>query len=80
MAHGGDYCTPALYFRQRGYATVGPDLCGHDRKRKVYIPRFENFLDDLELLIRWTKIRCPDLPLIMVGHSMGALFLTHFGV
>jgi hypothetical protein len=46
MAHGGDYVTPALYFRQHGIATVAYDLCGHQDARRVDIPGFHIFLDD----------------------------------
>ncbi|MCP3997326.1 MAG: alpha/beta hydrolase [bacterium] len=80
MAHGGDYCTPALWFKDRGLATVSFDLRGHDRKKKVFIPRFDAFLDDLELFVDWVRERFPDLPLILLGHSMGALILTHYGL
>lgn len=80
LAHGGDYCTPALWFKDRGVATVSFDLRGHDRKKKVFVPGFDVFLDDLELFIDWTKNRFPDLPLILLGHSMGALILTRYGL
>jgi len=80
MAHGGDYCTPALWFKDRGLATVSLDLRGHDRQKKVFVPRFEVFLDDLELFIDWAQERFPARPLILLGHSMGALILTHYGL
>ena len=80
MAHAGDYCTPALYFKEKGYATVSYDMNGHDRKKKVFIPSFDVFLDDLTLFIEWTKQAYPDIPLILMGHSMGALILTHYGL
>ncbi len=80
MAHGGDFCTPALWFKDRSFAMVSVDLRGHDRRKKVYIPRFEVFLDDLELFIAWTKQRYPGLPLVLLGHSMGGLILTHYGL
>ncbi len=80
MAHGGDYCTPALWLKDRGLATVSFDLRGHDRKKKVFVPRFDAFLDDLELFVDWVKERFPRLPLILLGHSMGGLILTHYGL
>lgn len=80
MAHAGDYVTPGLYFKEKGYATVSFDMVGHDRKEKVFIPSFEMFLDDLELFIKWAKHNYPNVPLIMLGHSMGGLILTHYGL
>ncbi|MCK5137249.1 MAG: alpha/beta fold hydrolase [Bacteroidales bacterium] len=80
MAHGGDYLTPALYFKKHGIATVAHDLHGHDLKEKVYIPRFEVFLDDLGLMIEWTKEQYAGLPVFILGHSMGGLIATLYGL
>lgn len=78
LAHAGDYCTPGLYFKERGYATVSYDMHGHDRKEKVVIPEFDVFLKDLDLFLNWVRENYPGKPLFMMGHSMGALILTHF--
>lgn len=80
MAHAGDYMTPARYFKQRGWATVSFDMAGHNRQKRVLISTFDAFLDDLELFITWTKAQYPDLPLVLVGHSMGALITAHYGL
>ena len=77
MAHAGDYVTPALYFREHGIATVSFDMCGHDGKKRVDIPSFENFLEDEALFLKWVKKTYPDLPIFIMGHSMGALIATH---
>jgi pimeloyl-ACP methyl ester carboxylesterase len=79
MAHGGDYVTPALYFRQHGIATVAYDLCGHQDARRVDIPGFATFLDDSLLFLQWVKQQYPGLPVYVMGHSMGALIATHLG-
>jgi alpha-beta hydrolase superfamily lysophospholipase len=80
MAHGGDYVTPALYFRQHGIATVAYDLCGHQDARRVDIPGFATFLDDSLLFLQWVKQQYPGLPIYVMGHSMGALIATHLGL
>lgn len=80
MAHGGDYVTPALYFRRHGIATVAYDLCGHQDARRVDIPGFHVFLDDSVLFLRWVKEAYPGLPIYVMGHSMGALIATHLGL
>lgn len=79
MAHGGDYVTPARYFRQHGIATVAYDLCGHEARR-VDIPSFHVFLDDSQLFLRWVKQQYPGLPVYVMGHSMGALIATHLAL
>jgi len=80
MDHGGNYLTPALYFKKHQIATVAHDQCGHDHKRKVYIPRFEVFLDDLDLMVEWVKKEYPDLPVFILSHSMGGLITTQYGL
>lgn len=80
MAHGGDYVTPALYFRQHGIATVAYDLCGHQDARRVDIPGFNVFLDDSLLFLQWVKQQYPGLPIYVMGHSMGALIATHLAL
>jgi alpha-beta hydrolase superfamily lysophospholipase len=80
MAHGGDYVTPALYFRQHGIATVAYDLCGHQDACRVDIPGFNTFLDDSLLFLQWVKQQYPGLPIYVMGHSMGALIATHLGL
>lgn len=80
MAHAGDYVTPALYFRDKGYATVGFDMCGHDGKKRVDIPGFDSFLNDAELFLKWVKTTYPGLPIFVMGHSMGALIASHLAI
>jgi len=78
MAHGGDFVTPAMYFKKYGITSIACDLHGHDLKKKVHIPGFKIFLDDLDLSMEWIKKKYPDLPIFIMGHSMGALIATHY--
>jgi len=80
MAHAGDYVTPALWFKEHGIATVSFDMQGHDQQKKVSVPSFQVFLDDLDLFIEWTQKNYPTLPIVLLGHSMGGLILTHYGL
>ena len=80
MDHGGNYVLPALYLKNEGFATVAHDQHGHDHQRKVYIPRFEVFLDDLELMLDWVKQAYAGVPFFILSHSMGGLIATHFGL
>jgi alpha-beta hydrolase superfamily lysophospholipase len=49
------------------------DLRGHGLSggRRVYVRRWDDFLDDVE--VRLTALREPGRPLVLFGHSMGAL-------
>ena len=80
MDHGGSYVLPALFFKKHNMATVAHDQQGHDRQKKVYIPQFEVFLDDVERMIVWVKEHYLDIPIFILSHSMGGLIATHFGI
>ncbi|MCU0599143.1 MAG: lysophospholipase [Desulfobacterales bacterium] len=79
LAHAGDYVTPALYFKDWGIATAAYDLRGH-KQEKTYIKSFDLFLDDTAEFLKWTKAAYPNIPVFMMGHSMGGLIATHFGI
>ncbi|MTW12260.1 alpha/beta fold hydrolase [Pseudoduganella eburnea] len=80
LAHAGDYVTPALYFKQHRFATVAFDLCGHENARRVDIPDFGIFIEEVELFQHWVKQHFPGMPVFIMGHSMGALIATRFGL
>lgn len=80
LAHGGDYVTPALYFRAHGIVTVAYDLCGHQNARRVDIPNFQVFLDDSVTCLQWVRQQWPGVPVFIMGHSMGALIATHLAL
>jgi len=79
LAHGGDYVTPALYFKEKDIATVAYDLRGH-KQEKTYIASFDQYLEDTADFVNWVKKTYPDTPLFVMGHSMGGLIATHFGI
>lgn len=78
--YGGNYCMPGLYFRKHRIVTVAHDQHGHDMKKKVHVPRFEVFLDDLELMVEWVKEHYSSLPIFILSHSVGGLESLQFGV
>ncbi len=70
--HSGRYDHVGDYFVSNGFDVTAFDLRGHGASggNRVDIESFEEFLDDLELILDETK---DDLPLIVYGHSMGGL-------
>ncbi len=78
LAHAGDWVTPALHFKKKGWATVSFDMHGHAERARVDIPSFQIFLDDMELFLQWVKTKYPKKPIVFLTHSMGALITAHF--
>jgi alpha-beta hydrolase superfamily lysophospholipase len=79
LVHAGDYEIPALYFKEKGIATVAIDLRGH-KQDKIYIKDFELYVEDTNGLLKWTQKAYPDIPIFVMGHSMGGLIATHLGI
>jgi acylglycerol lipase len=73
--HGGRYMNVVNSFVPSGYAVYGMDLFGHGKSEgpRTYVEQFEDYTDSLRIftgmIARWQQ----DLPMILLGHSMGGL-------
>ncbi|OAN11267.1 hypothetical protein A3K86_20135 [Photobacterium jeanii] len=61
-------------------AVYSLDHPGHGRSegKRVYIEDFNEFIDTLDLLIDQIKAQHPQLPLYLIGHSMGGLISASY--
>lgn len=73
--HSGRYAHMADYFNQKGLAVFALDHQGHGKSggKRGHVPKFDDFVEDLEQFRRQTQEAHPDKPTILFGHSMGAL-------
>ncbi|ODP35289.1 alpha/beta hydrolase [Pandoraea sp. ISTKB] len=71
--HGGRYARLAEHFASLGIATVTYDLRGHGRSggARVYIDRFDDYLNDTEIFLTHVRTTFGPTPLFLLGHSMG---------
>jgi acylglycerol lipase len=71
--HSGRYERTGRLMAAAGLDVQAFDLRGHGLSggRRVYIRRWDDYLDDVE--VRLAALREPGLPLVLFGHSMGAL-------
>jgi len=71
--HSGRYERTGRLMAEAGLDVHAFDIRGHGLSggRRVYVRRWEDFLDDLEVRLR--AVREPGRPLVLFGHSMGAL-------
>lgn len=65
------------------FAAAGVDVLAYDQRgfglsggKRAHVDQFDDFLDDLEPLV--AKQRAADLPLILMGHSLGGLVATTY--
>lgn len=85
IIHGyGDHCSRYEWvmktFCAAQIATYTYDQRGHGHSpgKRGYIPRFEDFLDDLDVFLEHIRPEFGDKPFFMMGHSMGGMVLARY--
>ncbi len=73
--HSNRYQPLARYFTRHGYAVAALDHPGHGKSEGRYghVDRFEDFIATLDIFQRKVVADFPQLPQILLGHSMGGL-------
>ncbi len=81
--HCGRYMNLVNRFVPLGYGVYAFDLPGHGKSygTRAFVNRFEDYTQTLDLFLDKVRALHHELPLFLVGHSMGSLvsavFLTH---
>ena len=72
--HGGYYRELACQVALKGSIVVAPDLRGHGHSEGVRgeIDRFDRYVMDLDVAVTWASTMWPDIPIFVLGESMGA--------
>src|ERR671939_1768378 len=75
--HIGRYAHVAEALAARGSTVVGPEHLGHGRSagERALVESFEPIVDDVRAVVRAER---GDLPVVMVGHSMGGLIAIRY--
>ena len=73
--YSGRYMNLVNHFVPLGYAVYGFDHPGHGKSEgaRVYVERFEDFTDTIKTYYDMIRSWHPELPVFIVGHSMGGL-------
>jgi alpha-beta hydrolase superfamily lysophospholipase len=73
-----DHVAAAL--REHGAAVVGHDHAGHGRSEgeRVLVHDVDELVDDQHEVISWAREHQPDLPVVLIGHSMGGLISARY--
>ncbi|MFB4318605.1 alpha/beta fold hydrolase [Actinomadura sp. 21ATH] len=85
LAHGygehlGRYEHVAAALLRHGAVVCGPDHLGHGRSggERVLIEDVDDVVADLDAVVRSARADHPDLPVVLIGHSMGGLIATRY--
>ena len=74
-SHSGYYTWVAEQFVAKGLAVYALDLHGRGRSdgERFFLEKFQDYLDDVDALVKLAKSREPGLPLFLLGHSAGGV-------
>lgn len=75
--HGGRYKAVASRLAEEGFGTIALDVRGHGGSggARGYCSAFQEYLDDVDLFLKLAAERAGGKPLLLLGHSHGALIL-----
>lgn len=80
--HSGRYEYVTSKLNSFGYSVYRFDNRGHGRSggEKGYVENFNLFIDDAGKIVDMAKSENPNLPIFMLGHSMGGFITAGFGI
>ncbi|MBA3555177.1 MAG: alpha/beta hydrolase [Gemmatimonadales bacterium] len=80
--HSGLYPTLVDHFVARGFSVHGPDLRGNGRSpgQRAYIARWDMFREDLRCLLQLVRAEEPNVPLFLLGNSLGGLIALEYAI
>jgi acylglycerol lipase len=80
--HSGRYERVALHLAAEGYAVYALDHRGHGRSagRRALVDRLDNAAADLDKLVDIARREQPDVPVFMLGHSLGGTIALRYAL
>lgn len=80
--HTGRYEHLAAYFQSRDLAMLGPDFPGFGQSsgKRGHAPGMETYYQTIELVLEEAKREYPDVPVFLMGQSMGANLALNFAL
>jgi acylglycerol lipase len=80
--HSGRYRRVAVQLAAIGYPVYALDHRGHGHSggRRALVDRLDNAAADLDLLIDLARREHPDVPLFLLGHSLGATIALRYAL
>lgn len=80
--HLGNYNYVKEQFNSYGYAVCRFELRGHGKSEgeRGHVNHFKDFCRDLDKVVDFVKNDYEELPIYMLGHSMGGMIVSLYGI
>ena len=80
--HSSRYEHVAQFFTDNNYAVIAYDARGHGRSegKRGHFVSYDEFLNDVDNLLKQADSNFPNLPKIIYGHSMGGQVVANFAI
>lgn len=80
--HSSRYAHVAEALAKEGFILFTFDQRGHGRSGGIrgHISDIEDFMQDIDLLLKQAQTAYPALPLLLYGHSLGGILVLHYGL
>lgn len=80
--HLGRYEHLARFLYNNGYNVIRYDLRGHGKStsKRGYLSDYQEFIKDCDTIVDYAKFTFPNLPIVMIGHSMGGLVSVNYAL
>jgi alpha-beta hydrolase superfamily lysophospholipase len=80
--HSSRYKHVAQFFTDNNYAVITYDHRGHGHSggKKGHFVSYDEFINDVENLVKQADINFPNLPKIVYGHSMGGNVVANYAI
>lgn len=77
--HMGRYDSLGELLAENGILVFGHDHVGHGRSEgeRVHVEAFQTYVDDVIHHMEVMRSKHPDIPCLLMGHSMGGLIVAH---
>jgi|TARA_B100002003_G_scaffold250749_2_gene291383 alpha-beta hydrolase superfamily lysophospholipase len=78
--HIGRYTQLTDFLNSHHIACVGYDHRGHGKSSgyQVYVDKFADYVSDLDSVVSLGKERLPDIPVFLIGHSLGSIVVLRY--
>jgi len=80
--HSGRYERVAIHLAELGYPVAALDHRGHGHSqgRRALVDRIDNAAADLDVLVELTRTAQPEVPLFLLGHSLGGMIALRYAL